>query len=57
MTHWRYGMYHLLPVCHVNVEVRIKFSASVHVNYVTFLKLLCILASNTRVMSIALKTR
>jgi hypothetical protein len=25
---WRSDMYHLLPVCHVYIEVRIKFSES-----------------------------
>jgi hypothetical protein len=27
---WKSGVYHLLPMCHVDIEARIKFSASVY---------------------------
>ena len=28
VTAWWFGVYHLLPVCHMSLEVRIKFLAS-----------------------------
>jgi hypothetical protein len=37
VTKWRSDVYHLLPICHVYIEVRIKFLASMIVTW--FLKL------------------
>jgi len=30
VTAWWFGVYHLLPICHMYLEVRIKFLASAY---------------------------